>query len=487
VTFSLASRIGSSPTDLLIASCVYLAVVVCLLLACVPRQSAQNRTMRLLAVYLLYGTCEGLFKRATHYGWYTYPIRFSLFFLLVGYWLTTRRQFAPRQLRPPMVAVLGMYLALAALQVFNPYLPSPFVGLFGWLSDFMFAVLYFLAFDLFRDRRTIRQLLWCTAALGTLSAACCLLEQWIGPDTLMAAYPSYVPLGIFLENGSIRYRPTTLSPYMEVFGIAAMIALIVGKERRSLWLISGIGLCVLASVLHAVRITWITGFLFVGLFVLLDRRRSLAAMPMVAVTIGIAIQIALGLNDMLRLQLASTKTPFETLQNTRLSGLQALPNAVSMYPFGFGVGEASPGLRFVDASEVLRFGSHNYLTELAIQLSVLGPALLLVFSVGIVVLGLHALRRARGRAWHADLSAGIALLATLLFSFLVGGALGSFPGTDYFWLAAGIVGRIAAATKSTTLGRRLTPASQVPWTNPARSIHARTVDSRRRFASRGHA
>jgi len=450
-----AGRVLPAPSDPLFALVAYLLVIVALVGVLATSRTPQQRAVRLLFLYLAYGTFEIAVKRFTHFAWYVYPIKFTLFFLAVATWWAARPSLKARRFTPPLALVLSGYIALAALQIFNPNQPNPFVGVLGWMTDFMYLVLYFVAFDLLREERDVERLLWLTAALGVLSSVACMAESWIGAEQLQLQYPTFVPLLIFTDDGGVLYRPTSLVPYIEIFGVAAMVALIAMKRHRVALLLGGIGVCVFASLLHAVRITWVSAVLFVGLFTLLEWRKSWMGALAVAGCVFVAIG-QFGLTEGVSARFDTLTTPIQTFQTNRLGGLVAVSRVVRDYPLGLGVGEGGPGLRFIGAAGgPTRLGTHNYLTDLAGQLSIIGPLLFLTFGFGIGLLGWRTLRRRdipAGR--RVMLRASLALFGAILIMFFGGGALGAYPENEYFWLLAGVIARFSLPAADLRLAAR---------------------------------
>jgi hypothetical protein len=388
-------RILPSPFDPIVVLIAAVVMLVATLIVAGSARSGHERTIRLLLLYLTYLAFEVVIKRGAHYAWYVYPIKFSLLAVVVLSWIAWRRTAGPHRATPSLTPILAIYLALAALQIFNPHQGNPLVGVLGWLSDFAFVPLYFLAFELFHDVASVRRLLVATAVIGVLSAGGSFVEQWLGPDMLMRDYPLYVRLVYFTEAG-LSYRPFGLSPFMETFGMLAMVGLIAAKRAPLLLVAPALAVCALGNLLHSVRIVWVTGLLGLGLFVLLHRTRSAKGLLVVAGCLALAVNLAMDVTEgRIEGSLQSLTRPVTTFQaSSRFGGLNALPLIFTTYPFGVGVGESSPGLRLVDASDVITFGVHNYLVELAGQMSVLGPALLLAFCVGLFGIALKGSARA---------------------------------------------------------------------------------------------
>jgi hypothetical protein len=448
--------VRSAPNDPLFALVAFLFVIAALVIVLATSKTPRERTMRLLFLYLAYGTLEVAVKRLTHFAWYVYPLKFGLFGAVVVSWWLGRREMRVKA-RRPMVLALSLYLALAAVQIFNPNQSSPLIGILGWMTDYMYAALFFVAFELFQDDRDVRRLVWLTVALGVISATSCVLEMWSGAEEWQRLYPTFVPLYVYTDSGQVLYRPTSLVPYMEVFGLAAMVSLLALKGFRVTPLLFAIGLCVSSVLLHALRITWIFAFLYLALFTLLGRRRNWVSAFAVVLCAAGAIQLLDLGNSLVSNQLQSMTTPMETFRSTRLSGVLEASDIISRYPVGVGVGETSPGLRFLGSRPgSARFASHNYLTDLTGQMSVLGPVLLVAFGIGIAYRGVRELwRPARSDAHAVMLKTITALFCAMLISFFGGGALVAYPSTEYFWLAAGIIGRLTLPAGKV---RRLQPA-----------------------------
>src|SRR5476651_2470309 len=127
--------------DPVVALVVYLLVILGLMGLFSTTRSRQERTTQLLFFYLTYCVFEIVAKRGAHYAWYVYPIKFVLFFMLLGSWASSRTEMHARS-TPPLLGLVGAYLGLAAVQIFNPFQGNVVVGVLGWLTDFMFVLLY---------------------------------------------------------------------------------------------------------------------------------------------------------------------------------------------------------------------------------------------------------------------------------------------------------------------------------------------------------
>src|SRR5438093_10757095 len=126
-------QIAPSPDDPFVALAVYLVVGAVVVFVLALSRTARGRTLNLLYVYLSFCVFVQLFKRLTHYQWYSYPLKFGLFFLLLATWAASRKGLQPRvHAHGPAGIFLLAYLILAAIQVFNPIQGNALVGVLGW-------------------------------------------------------------------------------------------------------------------------------------------------------------------------------------------------------------------------------------------------------------------------------------------------------------------------------------------------------------------
>jgi hypothetical protein len=435
-----------SPNDHVISVIIYLIVGIALVITLAGARDARGRTLRLLIFYLGYILFELVLKRVTHFTFWIYPIRATLLCVVLVAWWSNRRYLRQKGTAiAPLGWVVGAYILLGAVQVFNPLLGDPLVGVMGFYSGVIFALFYFLAFDLFDAERITRQFFVVTAVFGALSAVGCFLEQAIGPEELLREYPVYVPLVSVGDSGRAIVRPWLLSIFAEVFAICATVGLLAARGRGPrLLLIVGLIMSAAANLLHGVRIAWLTLLLILGVFTLLNWRRSVQQGLMLGLCLSVSLWLALNLGDGFVPKLMTIASPLATYRADRLGGLLALPTVAVAYPFGFGIGANNPGLRFVeDAARYEVFGTHNYLTDLAGQMSLLGPIVLLGFAYGVVRRGVRAAQRPLEPARRAYLTAAVAMVGGMTVAFFGGFTLTSSPAIEYYWLAAGLAMRVA--------------------------------------------
>lgn len=230
-----------------------------------------------------------------------------------------------------------------------------------------------------------------------------------------------------------------------------MLGLAVGERRLPvrLLLLGGAALAFGGIVLSAVRIIWLQMALAAAIFVLLLGRR------MITWGLGVGILVATGIflgtyfsSGEITARFQTLETPVETVRVERWGSFQLLPQIVSDYPYGAGIGWNVPRQdllgSFYPEEMILYFGVHNYLSILALEVGAAGLFLFLAFSAGVLAKGLRAVRREQNIRRHALLAASYSVFAAIALSFFTGGAIIGWPG-EYYWILAGIIVRLAQA------------------------------------------
>jgi hypothetical protein len=426
----------------------------------VAAQPSLDRLERALVAFLVYGAFEGLLKRLTGYAWYVYPIKDLFFLYVLASWvrLPSRRGACSRS---PLSLLLGAYLALIGVEILNPYLPSVLVGLIGVRASYMYAVLYFIAFRAFdTEGRMIRLGRWigCLAvitALGAMAEALLGLN-WVYDNRLQVKIAAYY-MGV---SGNWTIRPSSIgngpgsAAMMEFIGATLLLGLAVGERRfrlRTLLLV-GAALAFGGIILSAVRIIWLQVTLAAAIFVFLLGRRMVVWGMGVGVLVGVGILLGVYFSSgEITARFQTLRTPLETYRtepsaSQRYTGLLLLPEVVSDYPLGAGVGWNVPR---VDAlaplqgdERILHFGIHNYLSVLALEVGAVGLLLFLTFAAGVLFRGLLAVHREEDEARRPLLAACYATFSGITLSFLFGGGIIGWPG-EYYWVLAGIIIRLS--------------------------------------------
>ena len=419
----------------------------------------------------MYGAFEGLLKRLTGYAWYVYPIKDLFFLYVLASWIRVPSRRGTRS-RSPLSLLLGTYLVLIGVEILNPYLPSVVAGLVGVRASYMYAVLYFIAFRAFdTEERVIRLARWigCLAVVTALGA---MVEAWLGVEWVYENKVQVMINATYLGvSGNWVIRPSSIgtgpgsAAMMEFIGAGLLLGLASLERRgpRQILLLSGAALTLGGILLAATRIIWLMTAIAAVTFVLLLGRRRIRWGVSVVLLVAVAWQLSLffsGGEIIARFQ--TLKTPFETYRTQRFGALQVLPEVISDYPFGAGVGWNVPRRDLVEhfylGESVQHVGVHNYFSVLALEVGIVGLLLFLAFSAGVLLRGLLAVHRTKNEARRSLLVACYAIFAGIALSFPFGGGIIGWPG-EYYWILAAMVLRLGRQPVEVRLDPSLTPAA----------------------------
>ena len=414
-----------------------------------------------LLAFLVYGAVEGLFKRLTGYAWYIYPIKDLFFLVLLARWVTASRDAASDR-RPPLSLLLAGYLGIVGLEVLNPYLKSYVAGLAGIRASYMYAVLYFIAYRVFGAEAPVRRMAGVLGLLSVVTALGAMVESTLGLEWVNEQQVQVMIKATYWgTSGNWVIRPSSIgngpgsAAMMEFIGAALLLGLAAGERRVPLraLLLGGAALAFGGIILSAVRIIWLMAMLAVAIFVLLLGRRMIVWGVTLGVLVGAGILLGVYFSSgeiVARFQ--TLETPVETVRVERFGAFQVLPQVISDYPYGAGVGWNVPRMDLLESfypdEMILYFGIHNYLCILALEVGAAGLFLFLTFSAIVLAKGLRAVRRERNAGQRVLLASFYSVFAAISLSFFVGGAIIGWPG-EYYWIFAGIIVRFAQANTRT--------------------------------------
>ncbi len=438
---------------------------------------ATDRLERVLLAFLFYGAFEGLLKRLTGYAWYIYPIKDVFFLIVLAHWAMLGRT-GGASARPPLALLLAFYLGLVGVQALNPHLPSFVLWLAGVRTSYMYALLYFIAFQTFgTEERVVRLARW-LGTLAVITALGAMIESMLGLEWVyrhkLQVFINATYLGV---SGDWVIRPSSIgtgpgsAAMMECFGAIALLGL-AARDRR--WLrrivyLCGAGLALGGVLLSAVRVAWVHAVVAAAAFALLGGPLRFRRAISVSVPAGIAVVLSLLFSQgEINARFQTLETPLGTYltepsASQRYFALKLLPRVISDFPLGAGPGWNVPRqdlLAPYRGEEIIAYyGIHNYLSILALEVGVLGLLVFLIFSVRVSQRGLRTLLREENPGRRALYAAYYALFVSILLSLLVGGGLVGWPA-EYYWIFAAIVMRfdhLRPAALPPAPARRLAP------------------------------
>jgi hypothetical protein len=343
---------------------------------------------------------------------------------------------------------------LVAVQALNPHLPTVLIWLAGVRTSYMYALLYFVAYQTFGTTERIEHLARVLGALAVITAAGAMIESSLGLEWVYAH-----DLEVFINpaylgaSGKWVIRPSSIgngpgsAAMMEYIGAIALFGLAVCDSRwgRRMAYLSGAGLALGGVLLGATRTIWLQAALAVAIFALLSgpRRLSRALYILVPATMAVVLSLFFSRGE-INARFQTVETPLDAYRAQRYGALELLPQVVADFPLGAGVGWNAPRRDLFAPSHIEETtqysGVHNYLSNLALEVGILGLLVFLAFSVGVSLWGFRALAREKGARRRALLAACNAVFVSMLLSFLAGGAIAGWPG-EYYWIFAAVMVR----------------------------------------------
>jgi hypothetical protein len=130
--------------------------------------------------------------------------------------------------KPPFLVALGLFIALAVVQVFNPFSPNVLYGLLGLKLYFYYAPLMFLGYAMLKRPADLDRLLKVSLVVGILISGLGIAQSVLGVSFLT---PEDSQTELYELSHLVRYSPIT---HKEVFAPSSVF---VSAGRFSFYLI----------------------------------------------------------------------------------------------------------------------------------------------------------------------------------------------------------------------------------------------------------
>jgi hypothetical protein len=385
--------------------------------------------------------------------------------------------------RPPFLAPLGLFVWLAAAQIFNPNSPSFLYGLLGFKLYFYYIPLIFVGYALIRSDDELRKFLLVNAAVAGVIALLGITQAIRGNSFLNPAHlaPELEDLGnlykaspltgrtlslpdsVFVSSG--RFAIYMLAMSILMIGTAGYLVLHTKKSRKIVFLVIGLvgGGVLLAGSRGAVMYS--TGSALVMTVAFLwgapwRQRQAHRSLKAVYRSLSVA---ALALAAIILIFPEETGSRIALYAETLLPSSSAYEvNArVWSYPvdnllaafdnphwgFGNGTGTASLGEQYVSkflGRPPLRIGVEEGYGQMIIEMGVLAPIIWILWSAALLYQCWKVVRQLRGTRFFPIAFAIFWYALLLLYPFTWGGlaAYQNFVCNIYLWLLVGILFRL---------------------------------------------
>jgi O-antigen ligase len=371
----------------------------------------------------------------------------------------------PRSLRSPPVPWIAIFMLYTLTSIFNQNTPDVLTALAGLRTWIVWIPVYFIAFDVLRDRPRTRNFLafhvWVLvgvaafaiwqARVGTKSMA-----DWGSGFAYLAGRQGYLTG----SGGEQRVYGTTVSAGAlgGAMVIAVMLALPLLIGTRSIWgkLLYGLGIAVcLAAMFFSGTRAAVVGLVFSLAVFLFFTRRVRLLLPLALVTVIALTYVAAQTEGRLYERLQSIDSSYMLARAS--APLQRAWNLVLEHPFGVGtasgVGVGRMGVdvlhRELESTGVyVESDLGRALAELGLPGAFLFLAMLLMVSRD----GWRAVVSCTDPEWRAVLASLLALIFSLFISMLVGAAY--YGGGFQLWVFAAVLVRAHLQPEAEVVGVR---------------------------------
>jgi len=402
--------------------------------------------------------------------------------IYLSLFIAKRRREVP-WFKPPFLAPLALFFALALVQVFNTWSPSLVYGFLGLKLYFFYVPLMFVGYAMLRTGRDLERFLVYSVVLGLLISVLGIVQSIVGLSFLNPAVlpPELQELGHLTRYSPITHlavvAPTSVfvsagrfSSFVILTAILALGAqayLLLTRRRRAVYGFLGVGIafvaamqsgargCIIYTMISALVLS--AGFLW-GAPWRWGRGHDLVKAVRRACFVG-----AVGLFLMIELfpQKIGASWAFysETLSPT--SSASELRNRTWDYPienlkqafeherwvYGYGTGTASLGTEYVArllGQPPVNNWVENGWGSLMLEMGILGPILWLIWSGSLLYYAWKITRHLRGTVYFPVALSIFWYAFLLLIPFTYGGLppYQNYVMNAYFWMLIGVLFRL---------------------------------------------
>lgn len=384
----------------------------------------------------------------------------SALLLLVTF--LTLNEMMLRRLRISFLDVMVfLFIALAAAQMFNTYVPDFSIAMEGFRFTAYQGVGFFIARFIMKSKKQIKQLMLVTCYSATLVAFYG-IKQFFLPASIDLRVTQYLPgsTPVYYMGGTMfnqmRAFSTMSGPFhLGIYIVLVMLLLLCLFQcyKRRIVLVGVMIAMVVTLLLNATRSNWIglIGGLFCYLFLqIMEKRIVLSLRVLISVCASlIAIFVVLRALPYFPSVYEYILSVVNIAENPHLVGRIAswedtfLP-LVLKNPFGYGTGTA--------LDTFMIYITHNWYVKIAIEMGLLGLTLFVAILLSSFILGLRTYRKLRDNflkmtnVWILSFIVAISVVGLGVPIFDV------YPANLYFWFLVGLMSRLRDIESAETVG-----------------------------------
>ena len=428
-----------------------------------------RHTQLALALFMVYlGIVDGYVKLSTGVAAVSLLRDLLLFAIVVG--LLVRAQVQGKRLSaPPLTAWVAGFAALVLIQLFNPQGGTLLHSLAGVRQHLEFVPLFFLTFTFVRTTKALRAFVILLVLIAAANGVASWVQFNLTPAQFAAWGPGYADrilargdfqysARIFADTqGTIHTRPFGLASESGGGGLVGALALagilaIAALRRRRRYLLFAVAMAmaavtgILTSQARSAVVCAVVVVLAYVLFSAASRNRVRALLP-VAVAGAVALLVvpsiigSAGDSGRFRYAGLSPAKIVQTTNKARAGNAGRIMDMMGRYPVGAGLATAGPAALTVSGGTELIYevDAESQFAFSTVETGIPGMALLVGFTVLLLVLAARRLRHEPDREARALLAALIAPIAGMLALYYPAPLSASVPGGPYLWAIGGIV------------------------------------------------
>ena len=362
---------------------------------------------------------------------------------------------------PAMAAWPLAFIAVVAVEAFNPNTAGISKVLGGFRQQLEWVPFFFFGYAIMRSRSRFRRALLLLGVLALVNGAVSTYQSRIGPSGVASWGPGYRELvfgggqgGLtgrtYFAEGEARVRPPGLGADagfgagVGVVGLVGGFALLAGGPLRRRWPAIALALgAMLAIITGTGRLQVIGGLLALIAFALLSFKGGgrRASKPLAALLAVFVLAVPLGAL-FISVNGSSSLARYASTKGQKTNGLMHIPSVIAAQPFGIGLGTvgAAAGFGGVQKTELIEGHGTNAETEYNLLVDELGlPGLLLwiALTIRLGTLVLPRLHRVRDFELRLYLTALTATLIAFTLMGFEGPTMSSAAFGPFFWFATG--------------------------------------------------
>jgi hypothetical protein len=456
-----------------VAATVLLAGLVIMLVI-----NAFSNTERALYIYLAWCWLDGTIRGFSGMPGIAVARDIILAIIVIGWLMQRLGNRSEDPIKVPNVTVfVVLFIFSAIIQFFNPMAIGPLTSLGGLKLHIGMIPLLFIAYDVFRKKEQVLNLVIFLVLATTCIDIVSLLQHTQGRDWTFSHYPG--TKDVLLINGGRTamknitkdaiFRPpgtTTLGGGAGFFSgvifslIIALFALprprnisSLPKSALSIFIISVIsGIFIVTLFISQVRSALVFSVFSTTCYAVIvggklrEKMLGILSIILLIATVGWSISLSMTMGNTAERFYSLFSNPVDALHKDRISAFEEIGNVIQQSPLGIGMGrtaEIATRVGEVDTSSFAAINSigftESYLDKMIFETGLPGAILIFTIAISFIYQGIRKLLTQKDETDRL-LTAGFVSICIVIFvNFFFTPILLVVPGGPLFWICGGVI------------------------------------------------